>query len=167
VREALRAARLETLVDSWSKAKGSTSTDKSTDKSGGEGGGDEGLEVMVGERGLKLSGGEKQRVAIARALLKDAPILFCDEATSALDAKTEAHVMVSALLVEEEEEKEEKEKPPCRSFVARCSFYVCARGSASDQRQVPVSYPGGPATEPRVLAQAPWGPWASLDLPLP
>jgi len=33
----------------------------------------------VGERGLKLSGGEKQRVAIARALLKDAPILFCDE----------------------------------------------------------------------------------------
>ena len=53
----------------------------------------EGLAVRVGERGLKLSGGEKQRVAIARALLKDAPVMFCDEATSALDAATEAHVM--------------------------------------------------------------------------
>ena len=44
---------------------------------------------MVGERGLKLSGGEKQRVAIARALLKDPPILIFDEATSALDSRTE------------------------------------------------------------------------------
>ncbi|HJW04422.1 MAG TPA: ABC transporter ATP-binding protein/permease [Azospira sp.] len=46
-------------------------------------------ETRVGERGLKLSGGEKQRVAIARALLKDPPILIFDEATSALDSKTE------------------------------------------------------------------------------
>lgn len=46
-------------------------------------------ESKVGERGLKLSGGEKQRVAIARALLKDPPILVFDEATSALDSKTE------------------------------------------------------------------------------
>ncbi len=45
--------------------------------------------TIVGERGLKLSGGEKQRVAIARALLKQAPILILDEATSALDSKTE------------------------------------------------------------------------------
>jgi ATP-binding cassette subfamily B protein len=44
---------------------------------------------MVGERGLKLSGGEKQRVAIARALLKDPPILVLDEATSALDSRNE------------------------------------------------------------------------------
>jgi ATP-binding cassette subfamily B protein len=44
---------------------------------------------MVGERGLKLSGGEKQRVAIARALLKDPRILIFDEATSALDSKSE------------------------------------------------------------------------------
>ena len=43
----------------------------------------------VGERGLKLSGGEKQRVAIARAILKDPRILIFDEATSALDSKTE------------------------------------------------------------------------------
>jgi len=46
----------------------------------------------VGERGLKLSGGEKQRVAIARALLKQAKIMCFDEATSALDNETEAEV---------------------------------------------------------------------------
>ncbi|HZV55608.1 MAG TPA: ATP-binding cassette domain-containing protein, partial [Rhodocyclaceae bacterium] len=49
----------------------------------------DGYETKVGERGLKLSGGEKQRVAIARALLKNPPILIFDEATSALDSKTE------------------------------------------------------------------------------
>ncbi|KAF5782272.1 putative ABC-type Cd(2+) transporter [Helianthus annuus] len=49
--------------------------------------------TLVGERGLKLSGGEKQRVALARAFLKAPAILLCDEATSALDSTTEAEIL--------------------------------------------------------------------------
>jgi ATP-binding cassette, subfamily B, heavy metal transporter len=64
---ALRAAQLESLVEALPL----------------------GLDSMVGERGLKLSGGEKQRVAIARMLLKNPPILVLDEATSALDSRNE------------------------------------------------------------------------------
>ena len=52
----------------------------------------DGYETTVGERGLKLSGGEKQRVGIARTLLKDPPILILDEATSALDTDTEMEI---------------------------------------------------------------------------
>ena len=52
----------------------------------------EGYETTVGERGLKLSGGEKQRVGIARTLLKNPPILLLDEATSALDTETEKEI---------------------------------------------------------------------------
>jgi ATP-binding cassette subfamily B protein len=59
----------------------------------------EGYGAMVGERGLKLSGGEKQRVAIARTILKGPPILILDEATSALDSHTEKEIQDALDLV--------------------------------------------------------------------
>ena len=59
----------------------------------------DGYNAMVGERGLKLSGGEKQRVAIARTILKNPPILLLDEATSALDTGTEREIQSQLNLV--------------------------------------------------------------------
>ena len=54
---------------------------------------DKGDKTLVGERGLKVSGGEKQRIAIARAILKGSPILLFDEATSALDSHSEQAIL--------------------------------------------------------------------------
>jgi ATP-binding cassette subfamily B protein len=70
VREAARLAQIDTFIQALP----------------------EGYRTMVGERGLKLSGGEKQRVAIARTILKGPPILILDEATSALDSHTEKEI---------------------------------------------------------------------------
>ena len=55
----------------------------------------EGLDTVVGERGVMLSGGQKQRVAIARCFLKNPPILILDEATSALDSQTEREIQAA------------------------------------------------------------------------
>ena len=52
----------------------------------------EGMDTLIGDRGVLLSGGQRQRLAIARALLKDAPILILDEATSALDTESERYI---------------------------------------------------------------------------
>ncbi|MES2145804.1 MAG: ABC transporter ATP-binding protein/permease [Pseudomonadota bacterium] len=75
IEEAARAAKIHTFIESLPL----------------------GYDTTVGERGLKLSGGEKQRVGIARTLLKNPPILLLDEATSALDSQTERDIQDSLL----------------------------------------------------------------------
>jgi ATP-binding cassette, subfamily B, bacterial len=71
----------------------------------------DGLDTVVGERGHRLSGGEKQRVAIARVILKDAPILILDEATSHLDTASERYVQAAL----------------ARAFTGRTSFVIAHR----------------------------------------
>ena len=71
----------------------------------------DGFDTVVGERGHRLSGGEKQRVAIARVILKNAPILILDEATSHLDTASERYVQAAL----------------ARLFAGRTSFVIAHR----------------------------------------
>ena len=66
---------------------------------------DNGLDTVIGEGGLKLSGGEKQRLSIARALLRQPHILIFDEATSALDSLTEEDITKTIRLISEEQKQ--------------------------------------------------------------
>lgn len=79
----------------------------------------DGYKTMVGERGLKLSGGEKQRVAIARAFLRAPRLLICDEATSALDTATEASILSSL----DELARVSKGPAQCNGLLSPCRSY--------------------------------------------
>ena len=81
VREAIRLAHLDTFISQLP----------------------EGADTLVGERGLKLSGGEKQRVSIARAILKRPPIMVFDEATSSLDSKSEKSILAAIAEISREQ----------------------------------------------------------------
>jgi ATP-binding cassette, subfamily B, heavy metal transporter len=89
----IRYGRVDASEDDIQKAAGLAQIDKFINLL------PDGYKSMVGERGLKLSGGEKQRVAIARTILKAPPILILDEATSALDTHTEQEIQTSLDLV--------------------------------------------------------------------
>ena len=92
----------------------------------------DGYNTLVGERGLKLSGGEKQRVAIARAFLRQPRLLICDEATSALDTATEQGIMTSLEVLQQQHlmsHHDARTEPPAGQGLSVCTYsYHCWPG---------------------------------------
>ena len=124
----------------------------------------QGYDSLVGERGLKLSGGEKQRVAIARTILKSPPILMLDEATSALDSHTEKDIQDALERVARERTSPRDRPPalnrgPCRQHhrarpwrdrrAGHASRAACARRTLCE----PVGAPARSRPSPRAAGQ--------------
>ena len=91
----------------------------------------DGLETIVGERGHRLSGGEKQRVAIARVILKDSPILILDEATSHLDSASERFVQAALTAVRRTHVV--RHRPSVSTVLAADMIVVLDRGRIIEQ----------------------------------
>ncbi len=91
---------------------------------------------MVGERGLKLSGGEKQRVAIARALLKEPRILIFDEATSALDSKSEKAIQAELARIAREPHDAGRSPTACRPIVDADRFWCSIMAASSSAARI-------------------------------
>jgi len=146
----------------------------------------DGYKTTVGERGLKLSGGEKQRVGIARTLLKNPPILILDEATSALDTQTERDIQDSLLemgqgrsvitiahrlstiadadLILVLEDGHVTERGTHNELLALNGRYTAMweRQSSDDMASPPLNLPKGPDTTPKLIsARNPDGSWST------
>ena len=109
------------------------------------------IDTIVGERGYKLSGGEKQRVAIARTILKAPPILVLDEATSALDSHTEKDIQDAKIRLGEQWDREPKPSDTNPDGLPERSITEVRLHEAG-----PVTWPANPDATAGVRSGADW-----------